>query len=117
MTKRYPSSILVSCEISWDENHELIEHTFRAEIRGAMATYNNLYIFGTAGEGYAVTLTQFSEVAEVFWEETDRPDVHQMVGVIAMSTVQVVERIATAYQIGFRVFQITLPPWSALSEN
>ena len=86
MSKRYPSSILVSCEVPWDENRELIEDTFRAEIRDAMETYNNLYIFGTAGEGYAITLSRFKEIVGIFREETNRPDVHPMVGIISMST-------------------------------
>jgi dihydrodipicolinate synthase/N-acetylneuraminate lyase len=115
--KRYPQAVLVSCELPWDEHQRLMEDAFRAQVRTTLESFNHLYIFGTAGEGYAVTLSQFREVAEVFWEETDRPDVHPMVGVIAMSTAQVVERIASAYQIGFRMFQITLPPWSALSDN
>ena len=117
MTKRYPSSILVSCEVPWDENHELIEDTFRAEIRDAMETYNNLYIFGTAGEGYAITLSRFKEIVGIFREETNRPDVHPMVGIISMSTGLVVEKIAAADDIGFRVFQIAMPPWGTLSDN
>ena len=117
MTKRYPSSILVSCEIPWDENHELIEDTFRAEIRDAMATYNNLYIFGTAGEGYAITLSRFKEIVGIFREETNKPDVNPMVGIISMSTGLVVEKIAAAYDIGFRVFQIAMPSWGTLSDN
>ena len=117
MTKRYPSSILVSCEVPWDENQELIEDTFRDEIRDAMKTYNNLYIFGTAGEGYAITLSRFKEIVGIFRKETDKPDVHPMVGIISMSTGLVVEKIAAAYDIGFRVFQIAMPPWGTLSDN
>ena len=117
MTKRYPRSILVSCEVPWDERQELIEDTFRAEIRDALKTYNNLYIFGTAGEGYAVTLSQFKEIVGIFREETNKPDVHPMVGIISMSTALVVEKIAAAHDIGFRVFQIAIPPWGALTDD
>ena len=117
MAKRYPQAILVSCEIPWDENEELIEDTFRREIRVTLDHFNHLYVFGTAGEGYAVTLTQFKEIVGIFHEETDRPDVHPMVGVIGMSTAQVVEKIGAAYDVGFRVFQIALPPWGALNDN
>jgi len=117
MAKRYARAILLSCEVPWNEQQELIEDTFRAEIRDTLKMYNHLYIFGTAGEGYAVTLSQFKEIVGIFREETDKPDVHPMVGVIAMSTVQVVERVAAAYDIGFRVFQISLPPWGVLTDN
>ena len=75
MPKRYPQAILVSCELPWDEHQRLMEDTFRAQVRKTLESFNHLYIFGTAGEGYAVTLSQFREVAQVFWEETDRPDV------------------------------------------
>ena len=109
MKKRYPRAILVSCELPWDEDQRLMENAFRTQVRTTLESFNHLYIFGTAGEGYAVTLSQFKDIAEIFWEETDRLGVHPMVGVIAMSTAQVVERISTAYKIGFRVFQITLP--------
>ena len=59
MNKRYPQTVLVSCEAPWDENGELIEAVFRDEVRSAISSgFRDLYIFGTAGEGYAVTLTQ-----------------------------------------------------------
>ena len=117
MAKRYPRAILVSCEVPWDEDEKLMEDAFRQEIRKTLVNYNHLYIFGTAGEGYAVTLGQFKEIAEIFREETDRPDIHPMVGAIGMSTGQVVERVGAAYDIGFRVFQIPLLPWGALTDN
>ena len=40
-----------------------------------------------------------------------------MVGVIGMSTAQVVEKVGAAHDIGFRVFQISLPPWGVLSDK
>jgi len=115
MHKRYPQAILVSCELPWDEDQRLMEDAFRAQVLITLESFNHLYIFGTAGEGYA--LSQFKDIAGIFWEETDRPGVHPMVGVIAMSTALVVEKIAAAYDIGFRVFQITLPPWGALTDD
>ena len=87
MSKRYPQAVLVSCEVPWDENGELIEPVFRAEVRHTISSgFRDLYIFGTAGEGYAVTLTQFREIAGIFREETTREGVRPMVGVIGMST-------------------------------
>src|SRR6187399_1327951 len=55
MTKpRYPQAILISCEVPWDENEQLLEDVFRQEIRHALDSFSHVYIFGTAGEGYAV---------------------------------------------------------------
>ena len=51
---RYPQAILVSCEVPWDENEDLMEGLFRREVRRTLQVgFNHLYIFGTAGEGYA----------------------------------------------------------------
>ena len=117
MSKRYPRSVLASCVIPWDDDFELIESTFREEIRHTIKNgFRNLYIFGTAGEGYAVTLSQFEEIVSIFWDETTRHEVDPMVGVIGMSTKQVVEKIELAYDTGFRVFQISLPPWGELND-
>ena len=117
MAKRYHQAILVSCEIPWSEKEELLEDAFRREVGASLASFNNVYIFGTAGEGYAVTTSQFKDIVGIFREETDRDGVHPMVGVIAMSTPQAVERVGLAYDMGFRVFQIALPPWGELNDD
>ncbi len=118
MAKRYPQSILASCEIPWDEDYNLMEDVFRQEVQATLGLgYNNLYIFGTAGEGYAVTMSRFKEIVELFREETDKPDVHPMVGAIGMSTELVVEKISFAHDTGFRMFQIALPPWGTLTDE
>ena len=118
MAKRYPQTIMVSCETPWSESEEFMEDVFRQEVRATLEKgFNHLYIFGTAGEGYAVTLSQFKEVAGVFREETDKDGVYPNVGIVVMSTPQAVERIGVAYDIGFRVFQISLPSWGALNDD
>ena len=117
MSTRYPQTILVSCEIPWDEQGVLLEECFRREIRALLTQgFNHLYIFGTAGEGYAVTLDQYRQIVQVFWEETHKEEVFPMVGVIAMSTPQVLERVRFAFDLGVRAFQISLPPWGALDD-
>ena len=117
MSKRYHRAVLVSCEVPWDEDQRFMEDIFRAEVRATLRSFDNLYIFGTAGEGYAVTESQFRDVVQVFREETDRKGVHPMVGVIAMSTAQTVERIGIAHDAGFRIFQICLPSWRTVTDE
>lgn len=114
---RYPQAILVSCEIPWDENEQFLEEVFRREVRMVLAEFNHLYIFGTAGEGYAVDTPRFQQIVRVFYEETRGHDIHPMVGVIALSTANFIERIGFAYDVGFRVFQISLPAWGALNDQ
>lgn len=115
---RYHQGILVSCEIPWNEQESFLEDVFRQEIRHILRLgFNNLYIFGTAGEGYAVDTPRFRRIVEVFYEETRHDTVFPQVGVIGLSTANVVERIRFAYKVGFRVFQISLPCWGALNDN
>jgi dihydrodipicolinate synthase/N-acetylneuraminate lyase len=115
---RYHQGILVSCEIPWDAQENLLEDVFREEIRGAIAHgFRNVYVFGTAGEGYAVDTPRFRRVVEIFWEETRGEGVHAGVGVIGLSTANIVERLSIAHTRGFRFFQISLPSWGALNDR
>lgn len=114
---RYPQGILVSCQIPWDEKDRLLEPVFRDVIRMALRDFQHLYIFGTAGEGYAVDLPRFRDVVGIFAEETlGRPGLYPMVGVIGMSTATIVERLAIAHAAGFRMFQISFPAWGAVND-
>lgn len=118
MKPRYPQAILISCEIPWDENENLIEDVFRQEVRNVLkAGFRHVYTFGTAGEGYAVDLPRFTRIVEVFREETRGEGIHAQIGVIALSTAQVQERLRIAHAQGFREFQISLPSWGALNDN
>ena len=115
---RYPQAVLVSCEIPWDENENLMEDLFREEVRHTLkAGFNHLYIFGTAGEGHAVDTARFQQIVQIFYEETRGPDVHPMVGAIGLSTANLVERVGLAHDVGFRTFQTVLPSWGALNDD
>ena len=59
---RYPQAILVSCEIPWDDDEQLLEDVFRREVRSVLQHFNHLYVFGTAGEGYAVDTARFQRI-------------------------------------------------------
>ena len=100
---RYPRVILASVGLPWSETWEFQEDLFRDEVRAHLeAGIRHLYIFGTAGEGYAVTDRMFDEIVGVFVDEMARgaagarSDAHAMVGVINQSTRTIVERIERA---------------------
>ncbi len=115
---RYHQGILVSCEIPWDQEENLLEDVFRAEVRMVLdAGFRNLYVFGTAGEGYAVDTPRFERIVEIFWEETRGEGVNPGVGVIGLSTANIVERLRIAHRRGFRFFQISLPSWGPLNDT
>ena len=115
---RYPRTILGTACVPWCADWSLDEDLFRAGVRGLIGQgMKDLYVFGTAGEGYAVSDRQFDEITRVFHEETRAPDVRPMVGVISLSLTTIVERIERAAALGFEVFQISLPSWGSLSDR
>jgi hypothetical protein len=116
--KRYPNDIVATCVIPWDTEFKFAEAMFRRQVRFLRQNLTrHLYVFGTAGEGYAVTESQFDTIACVFREETDFADTTAMLGVISVSLPTIIERIARGRKIGFRHFQISLPSWGALNSK
>lgn len=114
---RYPSTVMVSIVCPWDDDERLDEASFRRATRHALASgFRHLYVFGTAGEGYAVDSARFREVVEVLLEETAETEAQPMVGVIGLSTANVSERLQVAHGLGIRAFQISLPSWSPLAD-
>lgn len=114
---RYPEVILATCPIPWTEVGEFDEDNFRTAVRHLRRDLTPyLYLFGTAGEGYAVSDAQYIRVARVFREEMPG-EPHAMIGVISLSLATVVERIAIGRDMGFREFQVSLPSWGALTDR
>jgi dihydrodipicolinate synthase/N-acetylneuraminate lyase len=115
---RYPQGILVACPTPWDEQFELVQELLREEVRLVLAAgFRHCYVFGTGGEGYAVDTRRFRAVVDIFREETRDADVSAMVGVIGLSTPQIVERLEYGYDAGFRMFQVSLPSWGPLTDD
>ena len=116
--KRYPQCILATCCIPWDDNQQFAENIFRHSVQGMVSRgTKHLYVFGTAGEGYAVTDQQFDQIVSVFAEEMLQAKASPMVGVISLSTGTIIERIERSRDMGVLDFQISLPSWGALSES
>src|SRR5690349_24757936 len=58
--RRMPPTALATCVLPWDDRLRFDEAAFREHVRLVAAHMTrHLYVFGTAGEGYAVTETQF----------------------------------------------------------
>jgi dihydrodipicolinate synthase/N-acetylneuraminate lyase len=109
---------MASCVVPWSDEYEFMEDLFRHETRTLLKEgTQHLYIFGTAGEGYAVTNPQFFEIAKVFAEEMRQAGAEPMVGAINLSLGTIIERIEMARDLGVRRFQISLPGWGALTES
>lgn len=115
--KRYPRCILATCCVPWDDQHRFAEPIFRRGVRSMLAAgTKHLYVFGTAGEGYAVTEKQFDQIVAVFADEMRQGNAEPMVGVINLSLGTILDRIERCRGRGVRHFQISLPSWGGLSE-
>lgn len=118
MEKRYPITMMAAACIPWNEQYRFEEPVFRKEVRAMVgANLKSIYIFGTAGEGFAVSDEMFETIAAVFRDEMKAPGLMPMVCVISVSLPQMIHRIERAYGIGFRDFQLAFPPWGALRDS
>ncbi len=115
---RYRRTVLATCCIPWNADWTLAENLFRDSIRQLIDRgQRDLYVFGTAGEGYAVSDRLFDQIAQVFADETTGRGAVPMVGIISLSLRTVVERIERTAALGVREFQISLPSWGTLSNS
>jgi dihydrodipicolinate synthase/N-acetylneuraminate lyase len=115
---RLEPCILGTACLPWNPDFTLAEEIFRREIQSLLAHgLKDLYLFGTAGEGHAVTDRQFRRAGEIFFEETRSGSGLRQLGIIAQSVSQVRERIEIGLAIGFRFFQISLPSWGRLNDR
>lgn len=116
--KRYRHGIMGTCCVPWNEDFSFAEDLFRWQARHLIRNgIRDLYVFGTAGEGYAVTEAQFDRITRVFLEESSMPGVQALVGLISVSLPTMIERIGRVRALGGRRFQIAFPAWGALNDR
>ena len=115
---RARQGMLGAVDVPWTEDFSLDEAHFRRLIRELQKLgAHQLYVMGTAGEGYAMSDKRFRRVVDVFVEEMKESEVGAQVGVISLSTEQVIERLGYAHDLGIRTFQISLPSWETVSDT
>jgi dihydrodipicolinate synthase/N-acetylneuraminate lyase len=112
--RRFPPVLFATCTVPWDDGYRFEEETFRRDVRRRAAATRHLYIFGTAGEGYAVSDDQFRTIATVFLDEARAAGAEPTIGVVSLSLQTILERIAWAREAGCRSFQLSFPSWGAL---
>jgi dihydrodipicolinate synthase/N-acetylneuraminate lyase len=116
---RYPRTVLGTVCLPWRDDGELDEAIFRRTIRNLVAAgLPDLYVFGTAGEGYAVTDIMFRRVATLFAETMrEAGGASPMVGIVSLSLATMIERIEFCRTLGIDTFQFALPNWGATSDS
>ena len=113
-----PAAILATAVVPWTERYEFDEDIFRREVRTiARGLTRHIYIFGTAGEGHAVSDRQFDQITKAFWLSAQECGVSPMVGIISLSLPAIIGRIERGRALGFRTFQLSLPSWGPLNDR
>jgi len=108
---------LVSVPIPWEGGGKLSEDALRRATRKLLDEgCDGIYVFGTSGEGYAVTEGEFERITTIFAEETRDRGVFRQVGCFGLSSDQVKARCAVVRDQGIEGVQITLPFWKELSD-
>ena len=113
-----PVAILGTAVVPWTARYEFDEETFRRQVHTiARHLTKHLYVFGTAGEGYAVSEPQFDQITRAFWTSAQECGVSAMVGVISLSLPAIIARIERSHALGFRKYQLSLPSWGPLNDR
>jgi dihydrodipicolinate synthase/N-acetylneuraminate lyase len=116
MRERYERCILGTCCVPWDDGYRFEEGIFRSHVRRLLQTgTDHIYIFGTAGEGHAVSDALFESIGRAFVDEMADGGGRPMVGVINTSLATILHRIDFACGLGVRDFQISIPSWGECS--
>lgn len=114
--KRYPPVLLATCPVPWTDRDEFDEPLFRRVAAALVRDFTpHVYLFGTAGEGYAVTDRQYEAILRAFRAALPA-GAQPMIGIISLSLGTIVERIALGRDLGFRDFQLSLPSWGVLTD-
>jgi hypothetical protein len=110
-------AILATAVIPWTPSYEFDEAAFRRQVEKISTSLTrHIYIFGTAGEGYAVSEPQFDTIAAAFWRAARDYEVRPMLGIVSLSLPTIVARIERGRGMGYREFQLSLPSWGALND-
>lgn len=111
------SPILATAVVPWTSDWKFDEPRFRQQVQHiARNLTRHIYIFGTAGEGHAVSDAQFRQIATSFFNVAQEEKVTPMAGLISLSLSTMIDRIEWARELGYREFQLSLPSWAELND-
>lgn len=116
--KRYPAVIMATAVIPWDNDYKFIRDSFTRQVEHLCNNgIKNIYLFGTAGEGHAVSNRQFSKITACFKDLSGSLGFTPMVGLIDLSVHRMLEKLDIAYSMGIREYQFSLPSWGSLNDK
>ncbi|MBD3287692.1 hypothetical protein GF337_02710 [candidate division KSB1 bacterium] len=109
---------LVSVPIPWRRDGSLMQSQFREAVNTLLHQgCDGLYLFGTSGEGYAVTDAEFIQIVDIFVDATAEFSGFRQVGCFGLSSGQVKHRCRLVSERGLQEVQITLPFWKELNNE
>ena len=115
---RFPQSNLAACMLPWTPEFKLDVPVFQRHVQQTIDLgYKNIYLMGTAGEGYALSDARFQEIVKLFAAQTVRDGLNPQIGVISLCMEQIVDRLRFCHDLGIRMFQISLPSWGVLDDR
>ena len=118
MTTVEMSGYLVGVPIPWAQDGTLLQKQLREVIHNLLRDgCDGLYLFGTSGEGYAVSDDEFTEILEIFVEATEGFTGFRQAGCFGLSSDQVKHRCRIVTALGLESAQITLPFWKELNDD
>jgi len=104
--------------LPWTDHDRLDARRFAREVRAYGGTgVNGVYTGGTTGEFYAQDDSTYARVAEIACDEAHSVGLPVQIGVTALSTRTVIERINVARKCGADAFQVALPFWLELKDD
>lgn len=119
MQKRYPKTLMTTACVPWTKDFKIDEAMLRREIDVLMdAGSKSIYLFGTAGEGYGVSHSQYIDLVRILKDHTSKDKtVMPMVGVISLSMTDALDRIEMGAKEGITDFQISFPCWGSVTKE
>lgn len=109
---RFKRTVLATCCVPWAAPFDFDEAMFRRSVRGLLFRgLRDLYVFGTAGEGHAVSDSMFARVVDAFLDEMGAHGATPMVGLISGSLATMRDRARYCVERGCTTFQFATSPW------
>ncbi|MDR3644124.1 MAG: dihydrodipicolinate synthase family protein [Clostridia bacterium] len=113
--KRFPSNPIALATLPWKKDWSFDKEAFAREVEMLQSKKIFTIYYGcTAGEGYALTNTQYREITSFFADIMKGYEYPPMVSVISTSMAEMIERVEMIKSYGIHDIMFTLPSWGTL---
>jgi 4-hydroxy-tetrahydrodipicolinate synthase len=118
LTRKTLKGVWSALILPWNDHDELDARRFAREVRAYGGTgVNGVYTGGTTGEFYAQDDATYERVTNIACDEAHAVGLPIQIGVTALSTRTVCQRIRTANRAGADALQVALPFWLELKDD